>query len=642
MKKLNNKGFAISTVIYGLSIMGIMLVAILMATMASTRSNSRQLAKSIEEELNRFSKTETSFSSHVASGSASFPTSQEYIVPTSGWYKIELWGSSGAGTGSYGAYTTGIIELEEGEVLYFYAGAAKTGREADVRIVSGNYNDDYSVSSRIMVAAGGGSGYGAAGGTLVGYSSSMNSRGGYINSWKSKDFSLLPSNDPNNRYATNGTLVGYPYGYSESSLKQPTVGSSMTPIVTYHPNSTTGGGDGYYPSNNANIGGISYIAGYGGSYALVAGRVSSSPKANIYEQTYDMTTDDGGGAIYGASKGEYYFVDAMMLPGVNDGAGKARIERMVLKTETGKLTRKNTKLDKVRYIKDCVGLANTSQTINFKRFAAIAEGNDIIQERGLAFSTPVNGDNGTKCATVDLKTKYTLDEIVVFHDSGKDYLYHTLQVSETGANGSWVDLIGSTYGSEYSVSESVTGLRVSAYQFDSTAELPAKGNYYIMPVLSENKVVTKLSIKDVAHTEEDKEGDIIAPLAIKEMNGYKRQRWAIESIGNGEYKIYELSKYNAMTILQDENIVGNTIGADSTFNTYTRDETQIWKIQALGNGTYTISTILDSVDYENEDNGNITVQSNPKNSENYNSIIIGKNNMVTTRFRFISVDYSSS
>ena len=36
MRKLNNKGFAISTLIYGLAIMGIMIVAILMATMAQT------------------------------------------------------------------------------------------------------------------------------------------------------------------------------------------------------------------------------------------------------------------------------------------------------------------------------------------------------------------------------------------------------------------------------------------------------------------------------------------------------------------------------------------------------------------------------------------------------------------------------
>ena len=49
MKRLNNKGFAISTIIYGLSIMGILLVAMIMAEMATIRSNTRQMSKSIEE-----------------------------------------------------------------------------------------------------------------------------------------------------------------------------------------------------------------------------------------------------------------------------------------------------------------------------------------------------------------------------------------------------------------------------------------------------------------------------------------------------------------------------------------------------------------------------------------------------------------
>jgi len=34
MKRMNNKGFAISTVIYGLSIMSILIVSILMGTLA--------------------------------------------------------------------------------------------------------------------------------------------------------------------------------------------------------------------------------------------------------------------------------------------------------------------------------------------------------------------------------------------------------------------------------------------------------------------------------------------------------------------------------------------------------------------------------------------------------------------------------
>jgi len=120
MKRMNNKGFAISTVIYGLSIMSILIVSILMGTMSSTRSNSRKLSKTIEEELNRYSKTDTSFKASTAST----PEAQEYIVPTgqSGWYRIELWGAQGGNNGGLGAYTSGIIKLNEGDILYFYVG----------------------------------------------------------------------------------------------------------------------------------------------------------------------------------------------------------------------------------------------------------------------------------------------------------------------------------------------------------------------------------------------------------------------------------------------------------------------------------------------------------------------------------------
>ena len=59
--KMNNKGFAISTLVYGLSIMGIMLMAILMGIMAVNRSNNRILSKEIEEDLSRYSQTDVSF-----------------------------------------------------------------------------------------------------------------------------------------------------------------------------------------------------------------------------------------------------------------------------------------------------------------------------------------------------------------------------------------------------------------------------------------------------------------------------------------------------------------------------------------------------------------------------------------------------
>lgn len=141
-------------------------------------------------------------------------TFQEFVVPHSGIYKIELWGASGGDNseitffaenavgelskrtlismGALGSYTSGEIRLEKGTLLYFYIGEVgkrnlKTtfngggsgalggagyngtnlsgrtdsiglsgGGATDVRLVSGEWNDFNSLKSRIMVAAGGG------------------------------------------------------------------------------------------------------------------------------------------------------------------------------------------------------------------------------------------------------------------------------------------------------------------------------------------------------------------------------------------------------------------------------------------------------------------------------------------------------
>lgn len=140
---------------------------------------------------------------------------QEYVVPESGYYKIECWGASGgnAGTaiGGKGAYTNGIIYLSKDEVIYVYVGEeGKEGQPAgnemngsyngggpcgttnawgwlstgggstDIRLSNGNWDDFDSLKSRIMVAAGGGGAcrmngtgswmdvYGGYGGTISG------------------------------------------------------------------------------------------------------------------------------------------------------------------------------------------------------------------------------------------------------------------------------------------------------------------------------------------------------------------------------------------------------------------------------------------------------------------------------------------
>ncbi len=619
---MNQKGFAISTVIYGLSIMGILIVAVLMATMATTRYNSSEIAKAIESDLNRYSKTETNFSYQLGA-SSDIPVAQKYIVPdgASGWYRIELWGCQGGGNGGLGAYTSGVIKLMEGDVLYFYVGKHQTtggGKETDVRIVNGGYTDSRSFNSRIMVAAGGGTGANAAGGTLYGYQSSMVSQGGATNGNSgAKDYGLLPTGSGN---YTNGTLIGYPTNYSLSSVTQSGVSA---------PSGSGGGGDGYYPSNNSAVGGVSFIAGYAGSKAIVKGVVTAQPYMEYYEQLYDDVNEN---YYYSGSGTRYRFIDGRMIAGVNMGDGKARIERLVSITEESQnLIRKNQKLDNVRYIRDCVtGGTNTT-------FAAIQSGTGVDLAVGKSPSASGN------CKTLDLGGNYELDEIAVWHPSlhttsngtGLDVKNHTIEVS-SGGGYQYIKGIGS--GTNLSETETVAGFHISAYQFDSTTTLPQTGNYYILPVLSETNVMTANETADLDAN----------PIQIVPLSGYKRQKWSIELItdpnvsttGN-EYKIVELARYKALSIYQDENMVKNSIAANASFNELARNEPQIWRITPVGNGTYIISTVVPVFDNASA-TGNILPQTNKNITDDYNNIIIGKNNAQTQRFKLIAVDYSGT
>lgn len=53
MNKLNNKGFAISTMLYGLLIILILIITTLMSTMSFNRKNSKEFTDTIVEELEK-------------------------------------------------------------------------------------------------------------------------------------------------------------------------------------------------------------------------------------------------------------------------------------------------------------------------------------------------------------------------------------------------------------------------------------------------------------------------------------------------------------------------------------------------------------------------------------------------------------
>ncbi len=51
---MNNKGFAISTMLYGLSVVGLLLAVLMVQTVSASRGEQRKLVEAIEDELTEY------------------------------------------------------------------------------------------------------------------------------------------------------------------------------------------------------------------------------------------------------------------------------------------------------------------------------------------------------------------------------------------------------------------------------------------------------------------------------------------------------------------------------------------------------------------------------------------------------------
>ena len=222
-----------------------------------------------------------------------------YTVPTTGVYKIELWGAQGGSIdgveGGLGAYTSGNISLTAGEKLYFYVGSQGTlgkagynggavggsnnehlggGGATDVRYFSSTPTEDdlkwnsfNGLKSRIMVAAGGassahfGATHGDAGG-LTGYAGNYTGWGCDISSDPTPATQTSPGKTFNNSSSNSG------FGYAGYG----TIAGCYVNV------NTSGGGGGYYGGASATAhgyscvyagtGGSSYISGYAGCNSI--------------------------------------------------------------------------------------------------------------------------------------------------------------------------------------------------------------------------------------------------------------------------------------------------------------------------------------------------------------------------------------
>lgn len=205
-----------------------------------------------------------------------------------GTYKIECWGAQG-GTGlqngvkvtygGKGAYTSGIIIIKKFTNLYLFVGGKGSdgsptkntiasggyngggnggpdtsdddgsgggGGATDVRLVNGDWNNQSSILSRIMVAAGGSgsvyAGLGAPGGALNGFIATADSIEAYDYSTTNQANGYKLGVGENGRANTNtpssGAGGGYYGGLAVNGIQQPTykaVSSSGSSFISGYP-----------------------------------------------------------------------------------------------------------------------------------------------------------------------------------------------------------------------------------------------------------------------------------------------------------------------------------------------------------------------------------------------------------------------
>ena len=389
---------------------------------------------------------------------------EEYIVPRDGWYYIELGGASGNAPAdnegySKGAVTSGYIELEAGEKLYFYIGEQgkkqKTstfnggggggygsagytipstisgdtgnygyagGGATDVRLVGGTWDNTTSLISRIMVAGGGGS---ASSSSTYNTSGDNSMAGGLYG----RNGGYYTGHGDLNTYGEGATQIsGGSGGVNLNSYGTNNAGSFGKGGTSNSYSSgvgSSGGGGGYYGGGSGagtGGGGTGHGAGGGSSY------ISGYAGVNSVEESTTITHTNQ--TLHYSGK---YFIGGSMIAGANSGDGYAKIVYVDTKPK-----KKNTNLNNVRYIKDCI---NDNSGIYHRNYwmelQAIVDGVNIAKGKnitgtvedlaGYEYENVVDGSfdsyaatststpPGNTCVIVDLGQEYDLDEIMVLH-----------------------------------------------------------------------------------------------------------------------------------------------------------------------------------------------------------------------------------
>ena len=193
--KLNNKGFAITSVIYAMILLFIVLMTMTIAILGRRKillNRSRDIAKNV---LN-----ETDYIYEYKYKDEYKDIYQTFTAPFSGYYRVELWGAQNGNKN--GAYATGIINLNQEDKLYVYIGNS-TVSDSSIRY-------DTNVDSSIIMKL--------ASDEKNNYINSSNDNHKFVNSF------IIPNDTEMPTYNGNNIMVGNKgNGYAKISYI-PTIG----------------------------------------------------------------------------------------------------------------------------------------------------------------------------------------------------------------------------------------------------------------------------------------------------------------------------------------------------------------------------------------------------------------------------------
>lgn len=414
-------------------------------------------------------------------------TYQRWQVPKDGYYKVDAWGAQG-GThltrqGGKGAYTSGVIYLKKDTVLYIYVGESPTtvknafngggksgssstgnsgGGATDIRYFGNQeitqsdllWDSELGLKSRIMVAGGGGGSSSVVTGSNGGYGGLLGEDGKLENTALSDITASTGGKTTLGGTAAVGTATALDGTFGKGGNATTSLGGGGG--AGYY-----GGGGGSYSASNGSsgAGGSSYISGY-------AGVNSINSEGNHTNNTVHYSG--------------LYFLNTQMS--INNRRGNGSVMITYLDTTYGK---KNTDLDKVRYVRDCINGNSVDNYNHWTEIEAIYNGinvakgkpttgtedvlngnedwsYDFITDGRIDNITPTTGYGtttvGNQCVTVDLGDEYNLSDVAVWHywADGRNYNNKIISVSTDGTNFTTV-LTPTT-------AETVNGHRVSAYQ----------------------------------------------------------------------------------------------------------------------------------------------------------------------------------